>query len=169
MKTEVMSSVPQEVAVNRESARVKRVVAAMVVVAFFLATTGIAEAQSAAAGANLSSSGADQNERDTTAAGLIDGELLAEGRRTGGQLGAGLGVGVLTGLIGTGIGYFVIGPDELSAEALRRAEGRSPDYQLGLRTGYERKTKSKKRNAFLAGGLLGTAAWVALFVAANSE
>jgi hypothetical protein len=164
-----MSSVPQEVAVNRESARVKRVVAAMVVVAFFLATTGIAEAQSAAAGANLSSSGADQNERDTTAAGLIDGELLAEGRRTGGQLGAGLGVGVLTGLIGTGIGYFVIGPDELSAEALRRAEGRSPDYQLGLRTGYERKTKSKKRNAFLAGGLLGTAAWVALFVAANSE
>lgn len=155
---------------NRETARVRRIVAATVVVAFFLATTGIAEAQSAAdENSTPSASAAEGRANDTTATGLMDGELLAEGRGTGGQLGAGLGVGVLTGLIGTGIGYFVIGPDELSAEALQRAEGRSADYQLGLKTGYERKTKSRKRNAFLAGGLLGTAAWVAIFVAANGE
>ena len=34
--------------------------------------------------------------------------------------------------------------------------------------GYERKTKSKKRNAFLAGGLLGTALWIAVYAAAAS-
>jgi len=55
----------------------------------------------------------------------------------------------------------------LSAEALQRGQGRSADYQLGLKTGYERKTKSRKRNAFLTGGLPGTAAFVALLVAAG--
>jgi hypothetical protein len=56
----------------------------------------------------------------------------------------------------------------LSAEALQKSAGRSADYQLGLKTGWERKTKSKKRNAFLAGGLLGTVAWIAIYSAAQS-
>jgi hypothetical protein len=137
-----------------------RCVSAIVAVTFFFATTGIASAQGAAASASVQASS-----NDTMAAGLIDGEMLAEGQRTGGKLGAGLGVGVLTGLIGTGVGYFVIGPEPLSAEALQRGAGRSADYQLGLKTGWERKTRSKRRNAFLAGGLLGTAAFVAMFVA----
>jgi hypothetical protein len=137
-----------------------RCVSAIVAVTFFFATTGIASAQGAVASAPVQASS-----NDTMAAGLIDGEMLAEGQRTGGKLGAGLGVGVLTGLIGTGVGYFVIGPEPLSAEALQRGAGRSADYQLGLKTGWERKTRSKRRNAFLAGGLLGTAAFVAMFVA----
>jgi len=62
-----------------------------------------------------------------------------------------------------------LGPEPLSAEALQRSAGRSDDDQLGLRTGWERKTRSKKRNAFLAGGLLGTAAFVAMFVALADE
>ena len=105
---------------------------------------------------------------DTMAAGLLDGEALAESQGTGGNLGAGLGIGVLTGLIGTGIGYFVIGPSPLSAEAIQRSANKTADYQLGLKTGWERKTKSKKRNAFLAGGLLGTAVWIAIYSAAGS-
>ena len=140
----------------------KRFVAGVVTVAFFLSATGVAHAQSAAPATSVPAS----SSSDTMAGGLADGEMLAEGQRTGGKLGVGLGIGVLTGLIGTGIGFFVIGPEPLSAEALQRSVGKSADYQLGLRTGWERKTKAKKRNAFLAGGLLGTAAFLALVVAA---
>lgn len=149
----------------------QRVIAGVVTVCFALTSTGVAFAQSTGpASAQPAAPIAAQTttSSDTLAAGLIDGEMLAEGHGTGGKLGAGLGVGVLTGLIGTGIGYFVIGPEDLSAEALQRGQGRSADYQLGLKTGYERKTKSRKRNAFLTGGLLGTAAFVALLVAAGS-
>ncbi len=144
----------------------RRAVAVIVMVSFVISATGIASAQSAYLPADAVVQTPESN--DTLTAGLLDGEMLAEGRRTGGKFGAGLGIGVLTGLIGTGIGYFVIGPDELSAEALRRGEGKSADYQLGLKTGWERKTQSRKRKAFLAGGLLGTAAFVAVMLAATS-
>lgn len=146
-----------------------RLVTALVICAFTLTATGIAHAQSAlpyAPEAVQSAPPAAAN--DTMAQGLLDGEMLAEGTPTGGKLGVGLGVGVLTGLIGTGIGYFVVGPEQLSAEALTRSAGKSADYQLGLKTGWEKKTKSKKRNAFLAGGLLGTAAWIVMIAAAQS-
>jgi hypothetical protein len=142
--------------------RFHRFVAGVVLGAFFFTATGVAQAQSPMQTQPVSTSG------DTAAAGLMDGEMLAESLPTGGKFGTGLGIGVLTGLIGTGIGYFVIGPESPSAELLVRGEGRSADYQLGLKTGWEKKTKSKKRNAFLAGGLLGTAAWVTLLVAAQS-
>lgn len=146
--------------------RMQRIVTAMVIVCFTFSATGAASAQSlsyAAEDAQAAPSSA-----DTMAAGLRDGEMLAEGTKTGGKLGLGLGLGVATGLIGTGIGYFVIGPEPLSPEALLRGEGKSDDYQLGLRTGWEKKTRSKKRNAFLAGGLLGTAAWIAILAASQS-
>lgn len=151
--------------------RIHRFVTAVVIVCFTFAATGVASAQSALTFAVDGAAGAAPPQApatgDTMAAGLIDGELLAEGHRTGGKFGVGLGVGVLTGLIGTGIGYFVVGPESPSPEILLRGEGRSADYQLGLKTGYERKTKSKKRNAFLAGGLLGTAAFVLVLVSAQ--
>ena len=105
---------------------------------------------------------------DTVASGLFDGETMGEGLHTGGKFAGGLALGVLTGFIGTGIGYFVIGPESLTGEALLRNQGRGPDYQLGFKTGWDKKTKSKKRNAFLAGGLIGTAAWVTIIAVANS-
>jgi hypothetical protein len=105
---------------------------------------------------------------NTTPDGVRDGELLGDGIHTGGKVGVGVAIGVLTGLIGTGIGYFVIGPETLSPEAFHRSSLGTPDYQLGFKSGWEKKTESKKRNAFLAGGLLGTAAWVALLVSANN-
>lgn len=142
--------------------RVHRLTAVPVLVAFFLSATGIAHAQSPAAPA------AQPAPSETMSDGLLEGETLAESHGTGGNLGVGLAVGALTGIIGTGIGYFLVGPAPLSAEALQRSAGKSGDFQLGLRTGYERKTKSKKRNAFLAGGLLGTALWIAVYAAASS-
>lgn len=145
---------------------VHRATTLALVVCFMTSATGVANAQSASAPAVPTGQAAPSH--DTMAAGLIDGELLAEGQRTGGKLGAGLAVGVLTGLIGTGIGYFVIGTEPLSAEALQRSAGKSPNYQLGLKTGWEKKTRSKKRNAFLAGGLLGTAAFFAIYASASS-
>ena len=149
---------------------IKRVVVTVLLVTFTCAATGVAQAQSVVSAAQgQTPAAAVAPTSDTMAAGILDGELLAEGPRTGGKFGAGLGVGVLSGLIGTGIGYFVIGPEPLSAEALARSANRSADYQLGLKTGWERKTKSRKRNAFLAGGLLGTAAFVAIAVAASQS
>ena len=101
------------------------------------------------------------------ASGLLEGETLGEAQRTGANLAAGLAVGLLTGLIGTGIGYFVIGPSSMNAEAVQRSNGKNADFQLGLKTGFEKKTQSKKRGAFLAGGLLGTAAWIAMLASAR--
>lgn len=106
---------------------------------------------------------------DTMSAGVVEGEMLAERTRTGGKLGLGLGIGVLSGLIGTGIGFFVIGPEPMSAEALQRQSNRSAEYQMGFKSGWDKKTKSKKRNAFLAGGLLGTAAFVAVLVSSQGR
>lgn len=146
-----------------------QMVAAVVIVSFFFTASGVAAAQSASSEAGQVAPRATTTGDDSMASGLLDGEMLAEGHRTGGKLGVGLGIGVLSGVIGTGIGYFVIGPEPLSAEALQRNMGRGADYQLGLKTGWERKTRSKKRNAFLAGGLLGTAAFVAMFVAASGS
>jgi hypothetical protein len=143
----------------------KRGIAGLLIVSMVLSSTGTLGAQSAAAPPPAPASQAN----DTLAAGILDGEALAEAQRTGGKFGTGLAVGVLTGLIGTGIGYFVIGPTPPSAEALQRGAGRSADYQLGLKTGWERKTKSKKRNAFLAGGLLGTAAFLVVVTSGQSS
>jgi hypothetical protein len=144
----------------------RRGTAAIVVASLVFSGTRVAHAQTVPATPASSVEAGQSN--DTMAAGLLDGETLAESQRTGGNLGAGLGVGVLTGLIGTGIGYFVVGPSPLSADAAQRSAGKSADYQLGLKTGWEKKTKSKKRNAFLAGGLLGTAVWIAIYSAAGS-
>lgn len=145
---------------------VRHATAVALIVCLISSATGVAHAQSAPS-SQAQAPQAPSN--DTMVAGMVDGEALADGHRTGGNLGAGLAIGVLTGLIGTGIGYFVIGPSPLSAEALQRSAGRGPDYQLGLKTGWERKTQSKKRNAFLAGGLLGTAAFFALYASATSS
>jgi len=78
-------------------------------------------------------------------------------------------VGALTGLVGTGIGYFVVGPLPLDGRAMTKTADKGSDYQMGFKTAWDKKTQSKKRGSFLAGGLLGTAAFVAVYISANSS
>ncbi|MDP1570564.1 MAG: hypothetical protein Q8L86_11230 [Vicinamibacterales bacterium] len=146
----------------------QRAISAMLIVPFVLATTLPANAQTAgqAPAAAPATTSADQG--DTLAAGLVDGEMLAERVGTGSKLGTGLAVGVFTGFIGTGIGYFAMGPEGMTPEAYQRYANRGPEYQMGFKTGWERKTRARKRNAFLAGGLLGTAAFLAIVLSANA-
>jgi len=94
--------------------------------------------------------------------GLLQGQMAAERIGTGGNMIGGLAIGVLTGVIGTGIGYFLIGPAQPDANATRMFGDKGGDYQSGFMAGWDKKTRSRKRNAFLGGGLLGTLAFVVL-------
>ena len=144
------------------SSKIRRFITVVLIVCFAVASNQTTAAQSPQPTVSAARD-------DTMAAGLLEGEMLAETKPTGGKLGLGLGIGVLSGLIGTGIGFFVIGPEPMSVEAMQRYSSKGPDYQMGFKNGWDRKTKSRKRNAFLAGGLLGTAAFLALVASAQSR
>ena len=89
---------------------------------------------------------------------MIDGEMHAERQGTWGKFAGGLAIGLFTGPLGSGIGYFLIGPTPMDGEALNAQDGKGSDYQRGFLTGWNKKTKAKKRSIFLVGGLLGAAA-----------
>ena len=144
------------------SSKLHRFGSMALIVCFTVASLQTVDAQSAPPAAQPAA-------QETMSAGLVDGEMLAESKPTGGKLGLGLGIGVLSGLIGTGIGFFVIGPEPMSAEALQRYSNKSPEYQMGFKSAWDKKSKSRKRNAFLAGGLLGTAAFVAILASAQGS
>ena len=91
----------------------------------------------------------------SSAQGMFDGEMYGENVGTRGKFALGLLIGGLTGVIGTGIGYFLIGPADMNARANLAVQGKGQDYLLGFKTGWEKKTRSKKRNAFVGGGVIG--------------
>src|SRR5688572_21409637 len=104
--------------------RLKRFVSLAILVPFLSATSRPAKAEIIPGGTPESSAlqPSAQSDRqaagkDTMAAGMLEGEMMADGVGTGGKVGLGLGVGVLTGLIGTGIGYATIGPASMTPEA----------------------------------------------------
>jgi hypothetical protein len=99
--------------------------------------------------------------------GMVHGQMLAEQQGTGGSMAGGLAGGVLLGLIGTAIAYVAQGPAELPAVQLVEAQKYGSEYTLGLQQGFAEKSKKKKKNAALAGGLLGTAAWIAVIAGAQ--
>lgn len=143
--------------------RFYRLVCGVLLVTFVASSTDVllAQTQTTPAPGTATAAG-------TAAEGQRDGEMLADTVGTGGKAGLGVVVGLFTGLIGTGIGYAVIGPKELSADAALAQQSKSQEYQTGFKSGWAKTTKDKKRKSFLVGGLLGTAAWVALLVSANS-
>ena len=126
----------------------------------------VAQAPRTAAGASPTPQESAVIGAGTAAEGRRDAEELANTLGTGGKVAGGAVVGFFTSLIGTSIGYFIVGPQALSAEAALLQQGHTPEYQLGFKTGWAEKTKSKKRKAFLIGGLLGTAASISLIVRA---
>ena len=94
----------------------------------------------------------------SAAEGMLDGQMAAERLGTGGNMLGGLVTGGLTGLIGTGVGYFLLGPSDLKphARVMMEGEGKGSEYKQGFIIGWEKKTRSRKRGAFLGGGCLGT-------------
>ena len=99
--------------------------------------------------------------------GYIAGKIAAEDRGTAGSFVGGLTCGLLTGLIGTGILWGVTGGDDASLHLNANVRGKGVDYSTGFTQGYKERTKQKKRNARLGGGLLGTAGIVLLILSAN--
>ncbi len=107
----------------------------------------------------------------TYADGAIDGKRGAD-QATTSRAATGIIVGALTGLIGTGIGYFVIGPDRVPSQLAIEIAKKGPEYHLGFNEAYEKQTKRKKRSSFCKGGLGGIALFVivhAIVVAQQDE
>ena len=100
--------------------------------------------------------------------GFLDGERQADASGES-KFGTGLVVGLLTNFAGTGIGYFVIGPQSLDGRAMTKQADKSTDYQLGFKTAWDKKTQSRKRGSFLAGGLLSTAVILVVMLGADDN
>ena len=98
----------------------------------------------------------------TYADGAVDGKRRSDQAATS-RATTGIIVGALTGLIGTGIGYFVIGPEEIPTQLAVELSKKGSEYQLGFTEAYEKQTKRKKRSSFGKGGLGGTALFVIVY------
>ena len=84
---------------------------------------------------------------------------MAEDYPTRGKVLGGFVTGLFSGLLGTGIGYFIVGRGDILGLLIQ-----SWEYQNSFAKGWDKKTRSRKRNAFLGGGVLGTMAFLAFFV-----
>jgi hypothetical protein len=108
-------------------------------------------------------------ETRSMADGMVAGQMLANTRGTGGSFVGGLAGGLVLGLIGTGIAYAAQGPSELPVSALAESQKYGSEYLLGVQQGFADRSKAKKRSSALTGGLLGTAAFVALVLSASGS
>lgn len=114
---------------------------------------------------------ADVSTAELTAKGQVDGQAAAQNVGTGGWMAGGVVTGLVTGLIGTAVIWAVAGSSDVSVPADRKLEiaSQASTYQRGYETAYGQKLKSRRKGAALGGGLLGTAAFVLLYVSVTSE
>lgn len=154
-----------------EHSRFKRLVSGTLIVTFFAATTeGLAAQQQPAPPPPAEQQPVAPPSGGSMAEGQRDAELLAETVGTGGLKLAGVAAGLFTPFIGPGIGYFVIGPEAMRAEAVFAQHGKSPEYQLGFVDRWAKKTQAKKRKSFLIGGLVASAVvWGAIIAVVESQ
>ena len=103
-------------------------------------------------------------------AAVAEGRELAEFEGTGGWFAGGVGSGVVLGLIGTAVITVAANnsSNNVPASQLSILATKRPDYSQAFARGYREKLKSKKRTSALTGGLLGTAAFVAIYLSARS-
>jgi hypothetical protein len=118
----------------------------------------------ASTGAALSS------DASSVVAAVAEGRELAESEGTGGWFAGGVGSGVLLGLIGTAVITVAANNSSNNVPASQQSilATKRPDYSQAFARGYREKLKSKKRTSALTGGLLGTAAFVAIYLGARS-
>jgi hypothetical protein len=103
---------------------------------------------------------------DAIARGSLDGSDAAARRGTSGHFAGGVMAGVLLGLIGTIIVYASADADPPHAPIRPQPvySDTSAAYTLAFRRAYDDRMRSKRKSSALAGGLLGTAALVAVVV-----
>ena len=107
---------------------------------------------------------------DVMAKGQLDGQAAAQSAGTGGWMAGGVVTGLFTGLIGTAVIWAVAGSSDVSVPADRRVQiaNEPPTYQQSYKSGYGQKLKSRRKASALGGGLLGTAAFVLIYISATS-
>ena len=104
--------------------------------------------------------------------GVLSGRLSAEDNySSGGWFAGGIASGVLLGLIGTGIisGISQIGNPEPPSYEIMRVQSYSTEYRAGFISGYGKKARSKKLSSSAVGGLVGTAAFLIIYLSAQSD
>lgn len=105
------------------------------------------------------------------AAAVAGGRELAASEGTGGWFAGGVGSGLVLGLIGTAIITVAANNSGNDVPASQQSilATKPPDYSEAFARGYREKLKSKKRTSALTGGLLGTAAFLAIYVSAQGS
>lgn len=101
--------------------------------------------------------------------GPLEGERAAEVVGTNGYFAGGFVSGLALGLIGTGIAWTVAGSSEVAIPATTQAgiQTNGPEWVYAYQTAFAERLKARRKSAALSGGLLGTAAFLVIFVAAN--
>jgi len=97
----------------------------------------------------------------------LDGEVAAT--NTGGWFGRSVVIGALTGIVGTTITYAVAATStpQLPTEKKLLLADKPQDVQVMYEKGYADKVRSKRKSTALGGGLLGTAAFLAIVFSGN--
>ena len=146
----------------------KRLTAKVVNLAILFGASSLFAQQSQPAGATQAGT---PTVADAMAQGRLDGSVAAQSVGTGGWMAGGVVTGLLTGLIGTAVIWAVAGSSDVSVPADRRLQiaSQPPTYQQSYEAGFGEKLKSKRKAAALGGGLLGTAAFVLLYVSATAD
>lgn len=103
------------------------------------------------------------------AEGALEGQRAAEMVGTSGYFAGGFISGITLGLIGTGIAWAVASSSDVSIPASTQAaiQANGPEWVYAYQTAFAERLKARRKSAALSGGLLGTAAFLVIFVAAN--
>lgn len=102
---------------------------------------------------------------------LTEGREAAGSEGTGGWFAGGVGSGLLLGLIGTAVITVAAHNSSMNVPASQQSllSAKSPEYAQAFTRAYRERLRSKKRTSALTGGLLGTAAFLAIYLSAQSE
>lgn len=100
----------------------------------------------------------------------LEGQTAAMNVGTGGWFGGSFVSGLFLGLIGTGVSYGVAAASNVEMPPEKRLMITNPDpsYHAFAEKAFADKVHAKRKSAALKGGLLGTAAFVLLYVSASS-
>lgn len=138
-------------------------IAVLTVFTFFVLTTCTVLAQEVATPVQEASASS------MVAQGQLDGSNDAGSYSSGKYTTGGLISGFVGGLIGTAIAYAVTsGRDvDIPAEKSVVLVEKPAEYQMGYRESYTRVVQKKRKRSSLTGGLIGTAAFVAIVAVAS--